>query len=63
MVAILSPEVKNNLFCFLGVQNEAFLLAPDLQILHLLPTGCIIVVGDAAYDDVSSANIIIVLKG
>lgn len=48
---ILSPEVQNNLFCLLGVQNEVVVLAPDLQLLHLLPTGCIVVVGDAAFDD------------
>ena len=43
------PVVHNQLLCLAHVKGEVVVLAPHCQVSDLLPTGCLIAVGDQAY--------------
>ena len=44
-----SPEVHDQLHCFVDVEGEVIYLATLLQGSHLLPVRCLVVVGNQAY--------------
>ena len=45
----LSPEVHDQLLCVVDVEGEVIFLASLRQGPHLLPVGCLVVVGNQAY--------------
>ena len=47
--SLLSPVVHDQLLCYVDVVGEVIFLAPLCQGSHLLPVGCLIVVGNQAY--------------
>ena len=44
--SLLSPEVHDQLLCFVDVEGEVIFLAPLSQGHHLLPVGCLVIVGN-----------------
>jgi hypothetical protein len=46
----LLPVVHNDLLCLDHVEGEVVVLAPHSQVSDLLPIGCLIVVGEQAYN-------------
>ena len=49
VLPLLFPEVHDQLLCFVDIEKEVILLTPHSQSLHLLPVGCLVVVGIQAY--------------
>ena len=50
MLVPLFPVVHNHLLCLDYVEGEVVVLTPHGQVSDLLPLGCLIVVGDQAYN-------------
>ena len=46
------PAVHHQLICLADIEGEVLVLAPHCQVSDLLPVGCVIVVGDQAYNAV-----------
>ena len=42
------PEVHNHLLCFVDVECEVIFLTPHSEGPHLLPVGCLVIVGNQA---------------
>ena len=49
MLPLLSPEVKDQLLNFVDVEREVIFLVALRQGPHLLPVGCLVIVGNQAY--------------
>ncbi|KAK6299546.1 hypothetical protein J4Q44_G00295790 [Coregonus suidteri] len=47
VLSLLSPEVHDQLLRFVDVEGEVIFLAPLRQGPHLLPVGCLVIVGPA----------------
>ena len=57
------PVVHEKLLCPAHLEKEVVVvLEPHCQVFDLLPIGCLIVIGDQAYHDVLSANLIMMLE-
>ena len=48
MLPLLSADVHDQLLLFVDVEGEVIFLAPFHQGPHLLPLGCLIIVGNPA---------------
>ena len=49
VLPLLFPEDHNHLLCLVAVEGEVVFLKPHSECHHLLPVGCLVVVGNQAH--------------
>ena len=49
VTVLFVPEVDNDLFCFIDIQDQVVGVTPVCQMFHLLPVGLFVVVPDESH--------------
>ena len=49
VLPLLFPEVHDQLLYFVDIEREVIILEPHSQGPHVLPVGCLVIIGNQAY--------------